>query len=96
MSNLFSVLHEAGHSMYEMDLPTEHWGTPLAEPVSLGIHESQSRWWETLIGHSLPFWKCYYPLVQQTFPTTLKKSLSNQFYRAINKVSPFFYPRRSR
>jgi len=90
MSNLFSVLHEAGHSMYEMDLPTEHWGTPLAEAISLGIHESQSRWWETLIGHSLPFWKCYYPLVQQTFPSHLKKISLNQFYRAINKVTPSF------
>ncbi len=90
MSNLFSVLHEGGHSMYEMNLPTQHWGTPLAEAVSLGIHESQSRWWETLIGHSMPFWKCHYPLVQQTFPARLKKISLNQFYRAINKVTPSF------
>jgi carboxypeptidase Taq len=90
MSNLFSILHEAGHSMYEMDLPSEHWGTPLAEAVSLGIHESQSRWWETLIGRSLPFWTCYYPIVQQTFPTRLKKIPLNQFYRAINRVTPSF------
>jgi carboxypeptidase Taq len=88
MSNIFSVMHEAGHSMYEMDLPTEYWGTPLAEAVSLGIHESQSRLWETLIGHSLPFWECYYPLLQDAFPSRLKKVPLKRFYRAINKVTP--------
>lgn len=53
MSNLFSVFHEVGHSLYEMGLPTEEFGTPLGEWVSLSIHESQSRWWETLIGRSI-------------------------------------------
>ncbi len=88
MSNIFSVLHEAGHSMYEMGLPTAEWGTPLAEAVSLSIHESQSRWWETLIGRSLPYWKRFYPLVQKTFPAKLGKVPLDRFYRAINKVSP--------
>lgn len=88
MSNLFSVMHEAGHAMYECDLPTEHWGTPLAEAVSCGVHESQSRWWETLIGRSLPFWKCYYPLVKDTFSARLKNVSLDHFYRAINRVSP--------
>jgi len=90
MSNIFSVMHESGHSMYEMNLPTEHWGTPLAEAVSLGIHESQSRFWETLIGHSLPFWQCYYPLVQKTFPSHFKHVSIDRFYRAINRVSPSY------
>jgi carboxypeptidase Taq len=89
MSNLFSVLHESGHALYEMDLPAEQFGTPLGEPVSLGIHESQSRWWETLIGHSRPFWTCYYPLVQDAFPS-LKKIPLEKFYHAINKVAPSF------
>ena len=88
MSNLFSVLHEAGHSFYEMGLPVEHFGTPLAEPVSLSVHESQSRWWETLIGRSLPFWKQNYPLVKKTFPSRLGKISLERFYRAINKVEP--------
>lgn len=90
MSNIFSVLHEAGHSMYEMGLPAHQWGTPLAEAVSLSIHESQSRWWETLIGRSLPYWKKFYPLVQKTFPARLGKVPLEKFYRAINKVSPSF------
>lgn len=88
MSNLFSILHEAGHSMYEMNLPTEQWGTPLAEAVSLSIHESQSRWWETLIGRSHAYWSHFYPLVQKTFPAKLGKVPLDKFYRAINKVSP--------
>jgi carboxypeptidase Taq len=90
MSNLFSILHEAGHSLYEMGLPAEHFGTPLAEAVSLSIHESQSRWWETLIGRSLPFWKSHYTLVQKAFPKKLKKIPLQRFYKAINKVAPSF------
>jgi len=90
MSNLLSILHEAGHSMYEMGLPIQQWGTPLAEPVSMSIHESQSRWWETLIGRSYPYWQCFYPLVQKTFSTKLGKVSLDKFYRAIHKVSPSF------
>ena len=90
MSNLFSVLHESGHSMYEMGLPTEHWGTPLSEATSLAIHESQSRWWETLIGRSKPFWQFFYPMVQQAFPQHLKKVSLERFYPAINQVKPSF------
>jgi carboxypeptidase Taq len=88
MSNIFSVLHEAGHSFYEMGLPAAHWGTPLAEAASLSVHESQSRWWETLIGRSYPFWKRFYPLLQNALPARLKKVPLDRFYRALNKVSP--------
>lgn len=88
-SNIFSILHEAGHSMYEMGLPTQQWGTPLADYVSLSIHESQSRWWESLIGRSLPFWKFFYPFLQQEL-SDLKKVPLDRFYRAINKVKPSF------
>lgn len=87
MSNIFSLLHEAGHMMYDMGLPTKYWGTPLAEAVSLSIHESQSRWWETLIGRNLPFWRSFYPSLQELYPPLKKVSL-DQFYRAVNKVSP--------
>ncbi|HSX10240.1 MAG TPA: carboxypeptidase M32 [Chlamydiales bacterium] len=87
MSNIFSVLHESGHSMYEMGLPLKTWGTPLSEAVSLSIHESQSRWWETLIGRSLPYWRHTYPLLQKILPA-LKKVPLDRFYRAINKVTP--------
>ncbi len=87
MSNIFSVLHEAGHSLYEMGLPIQHWGTPLGEAVSLSIHESQSRWWETLIGRSLPFCKFFYPLLQKELSGMSKITLE-RFYRAINQVKP--------
>ena len=89
ISNIFSILHEVGHSLYEMGLPTEYWGTPLAEAVSLSIHESQSRWWETLIGRSLPFWKLYYPQLQKILPLVKKVPLK-RFYRAMHKVSPTY------
>ncbi len=89
MSNLHSILHEAGHSLYEMGLPVATWGTPLSEAVSLSVHESQSRWWETLIGRSYPFWKFFYPKLQEKLPLLKKVSL-DKFYRAFNKVSASF------
>lgn len=90
MSNIFSILHEAGHSMYEMGLPLNHWGTPLCEAASLSVHESQSRFWETLIGRSLPFWENFYPTLKKHLPKHLKKIPLEKFYRAINKVTPSF------
>jgi carboxypeptidase Taq len=89
LSNIFSILHEAGHSMYEMGLPTAHFGTPLAEATSLTVHESQSRWWETLLGRSLPFWKHMYPTLQKKLPY-LKTVPLARFYRAIHEVAPTF------
>lgn len=89
MSNLFSILHEAGHSFYEMGLPAAHFGTPLAETVSLSIHESQSRFWETRIGRSLPFWEFFYPKLQKQL-TSLKRVPLEKFYHAINQVAPSF------
>ena len=61
LHSLGSTIHEAGHAIYEQGLPVEHFGNPLAEAVSLGIHESQSRMWENQIGKSLEFWKHFYP-----------------------------------
>lgn len=90
MSNIFSVLHEAGHSFYEMGLPLDTWGTPLSEAVSLSVHESQSRWWETLIGRSYPFCKYLYPYLQKELPKLFKGVPLDRFYRAINRVAPSF------
>jgi len=87
--SLSAVLHEGGHSLYEMGLMPEYYGSPLCEAVSLGIHESQSRLWETRIGQSKAFWKHFLPLLKKEFKTLEKVSLE-QFYRAINKVSPTF------
>lgn len=89
LSNIFSVLHEVGHSLYEMGLPPEHWGTPLGEAVSLSIHESQSRFWETLIGRSFAFWERFYPVLQKEL-SFLKPISLETFYRALHKVTPSF------
>ncbi len=90
MSNIFSVLHEAGHSMYEMGLPLQHYGTPLCQAASLSVHESQSRWWETFIGRSLPFWEYFYPQLQKKIPDLLRNVSLSEFYKAIHHVAPTF------
>jgi carboxypeptidase Taq len=87
MSSIGSTIHEAGHGLYEQGLPEKHFGTPLAEAVSLGIHESQSRLWENQIGKSREFWKYFYPKLQKEFPS-FKKAPLEKFYRALNKVKP--------
>jgi carboxypeptidase Taq len=88
LSNIRSVMHEVGHGLYEMGLPIEQFGTPLGESISLGIHESQSRWWETRIGLSKAFWKEYYPKLKSEFKAKLGNVPLDTFYRAINKVTP--------
>lgn len=89
MSNIFSVLHEGGHGLYGQNLPLEYFGTPLGEQVSLGIDESQSRFWETRVGRTRPFWHHFLPHLQQTFPQLSNISLDT-FYQAINTVTPSF------
>lgn len=85
---LFSCIHEGGHGLYEQGLNPDWYGTPLGEAVSMGIHESQSRFWENCIGRSRPFWQHYYPILQETFPEQLKDVDLDRFYRAINTVKP--------
>lgn len=88
MNSLMAVLHEAGHGLYEMGLPVEHYGSPLGEPISMGMHESQSRWWETRIGLSKPFWQHFFPQLKQYFKGQLDHVSLDAFYKAINKVEP--------
>jgi carboxypeptidase Taq len=83
----FGAVHEAGHAFYEQGLPREHYGTPMAEAASLGIHESQSRLWENLIARSEPFWKRFYPLAQELFGGLEGVSME-RFHSAINRVEP--------
>ncbi|MCG3148547.1 MAG: Thermostable carboxypeptidase 1 [Verrucomicrobiae bacterium] len=83
---LFSTLHEAGHALYEQGIDPGYEGTPLAGGTSAGVHESQSRTWENLVGRSRAFWEFFYPQLQATFPTQLKPVPLATFYRAINKV----------
>jgi carboxypeptidase Taq len=83
---LFSLIHEAGHAMYEQGIDMSLDGTPLAGGTSAGVHESQSRTWENIVGRSYPFWSHFYPHIQAVFPNQLKGVSLDTFYRAINKV----------
>lgn len=85
-SALFSTLHESGHAMYEQGVAKRFDGTPLGHGTSAGVHESQSRTWENLVGRSRAFWEHYYPALQATFPGTLDDVSVDAFYRAANKV----------
>ena len=84
----FGILHEAGHGIYEQDLPVEHFGLPLGEAVSLGIHESQSRLWENFVGRGRPFWTYFHPMAQRRFPAALGEVAFDEFYFAVNDVRP--------
>jgi carboxypeptidase Taq len=83
----FSILHEAGHGLYEQGLPAEHFGLPTGETVSLGIHESQSRMWENQVGRSRPFWNFMFNKAHKQF-AALKDVTADAFYAAINEVQP--------
>ena len=83
----WSCIHELGHALYEQGLPANQYGLPLSEPCSFSMHESQSRLWENQVGRSLPFWKFYYPSLQQTFPQLTKVGVKD-FFKGINKVQP--------
>ncbi len=90
MYSIGSTVHETGHGLYEQGLLEEHYGTPLGEAISLGIHESQSRLWERIIGGSLPFWKYFYPMLQKQFPKPFKQIPLSEFYAYVNKVQPSY------
>jgi len=83
---LFSTMHEAGHALYEQGIRMDLEGTPLADGTSSGVHESQSRLWENVVGRSRGFWEFWYPKLQAAFPEQLGSVSLDTFYRAINKV----------
>jgi carboxypeptidase Taq len=87
-SGLFSTLHEAGHALYEQGTNPEYDGLPLGEGASSGLHESQSRLWENVVGRSLGLWRHYYPKLQNVFPDQLGATALETYYHAINKVEP--------
>jgi carboxypeptidase Taq len=90
-SALMSTLHETGHALYEQGFDPAFARSPLADSASLGIHESQSRLWENLVGRSRGFWKFFYPkLSKTTFPEQLGSVDFEAFYKALNKVKPSF------
>jgi carboxypeptidase Taq len=82
---LFGAVHEAGHAFYDAGLPAEHWGTPLGDSVSLGIHESQSRMWENMVSRSLGFWEFFYAEARKQFDS-LAGIPMEAFHFAINEV----------
>ena len=85
---LFATLHEAGHAIYEQGIDDALDGTPLFRGTTSGVHESQSRLWENLVGRSLPFWQHWYAPLKAAFPDALNGADVETFYRAINKVAP--------
>ncbi len=84
----FGVLHEAGHGMYEQGLRSSMYGLPSGQYCSLGIHESQSRLWENMVGRSFGFWEHFYPSAQSLFPEPLNGGTCEEFYAAVNAVEP--------
>ncbi|MDW8326348.1 MAG: carboxypeptidase M32 [Anaerolineales bacterium] len=82
----FSTIHEAGHAMYEQGINPAYEASPLGNAASAGVHESQSRLWENIVGRSWGFWQHFYPKLQAAFPEQFGSVPLETFYRAINKV----------
>jgi carboxypeptidase Taq len=87
MGGLFGSMHEFGHGLYEHQVDSSLERTPLARGVSLGWHESQSRMWENLVGRSLPFWRHFFPRLQELQPELASYDV-DQWYREVNFVQP--------
>ena len=87
---LFGSIHESGHAMYNQGMSAEIDRTPLWDGASPGVHESQSRLWENLVGRSLPFWRHFYPSLRKAFPEPLTGVDEEAFYRAVNRSHPSF------
>jgi carboxypeptidase Taq len=88
LDGLFGTMHETGHGLYEHGVDPRLERTPLAHGASLGLHESQSRLWENMVGRSLPFWRHFFPLLQQHFPDALGSATLDDWYRSVNWVEP--------
>jgi len=87
-TSLYGVLHEAGHGLYEQGLSAEWFGLPLGEAASLGIHESQSRLWENLVGRSAAFWEWCFPIARAAFPQALGDATPAEVQRSLLTVKP--------
>ncbi|WP_170007102.1 carboxypeptidase M32 [Bacillus fonticola] len=87
-SSIFGTIHETGHGLYEQNVNPTYEGSCLRRGTSFGIHESQSRFLENVIGRSEPFWSYFFPALQATFPEQLRGVDRSEFARAVNAVSP--------
>jgi len=91
LSSFFSTAHEAGHALYELGiLKGEYKDTIISTAPSLGIHESQSRFWENMIARSKPFWDYFAPIFQKISPDVCKTMSAETWYQTINHVRPTF------
>ncbi len=84
----YGVLHEVGHGLYEQGLPADAFGTPLGESVSLGVHESQSRLWENLVGRDRGFWTYWLPIARGVFHEAFADVSLDAILSAVNVVEP--------
>ena len=84
--SIFGTIHECGHGLYEQGLPEDAEGTPAGHSISLGIHESQSRLWENMVGRSREFWEHYLPVLREHYPDQLNGVDVDRFYAAVNQV----------
>lgn len=87
-NSVFSVIHEAGHGIYELGIPDQLTQTLLGQGVSMGMHESQSRFFENILGRNPSFWVPVYDKIQKMFPQQLKNVTQEEFVKGINKVTP--------
>ncbi|MBA2405005.1 MAG: carboxypeptidase M32 [Bdellovibrionales bacterium] len=88
LDSLSSTMHEVGHALYEFNLPREWEGTPFQEAVSLSVHESQSRFWENIVGRSRPFSAFILPHMKKTFPKSMKGIDADKLFHIFNKSVP--------
>src|SRR5215472_16064858 len=88
LESLFSTMHEYGHGLYSHQSPKHLERLPIGQACSLGIHESQSRLWENLVGRSLPFWRLFYPRLQETYPEQFAGVGLERFHAGIHAVTP--------
>ena len=85
---ILTLLHEVGHGLYDQGLDPKHFGMPMGEAASLGLHESQSRLWENFVGRSEGFWRFFYPRLRKIFPDALGDTSLEAFWESINGVAP--------
>ena len=91
VESFMGVLHETGHALYEQGLPkADHFGEPIAEAISLGIHESQSRLWENLVGRRKSFWRFFRTKAHEVFGPALREVDENTWHFAMNDIRPSF------
>jgi carboxypeptidase Taq len=88
LTSLPACMHEFGHGLYEYQVDSDFYRTPLGRGASLGVHESQSRMWENMIGRSRPFWEHFFPELRDTFPGSFDGLDAEAVYRAVNRVQP--------